>query len=198
MKIKQMIYILVAIIAAFVISGYSTIHEMSEKYSSAYTQTKSATSDIGLSFDWYGLTFIDTPVKYANGMISAEDATQTLKKGAEENARLLYQYYQNVLPEEREEADYIRSQDAVIVKLYNKMLEHLAKDDRNAVQQMLPQIYNVVDPLCEKINRIIEIKTKSTLAAKNGLLGNIDELKRFFFISFALCLSLCIGMAIRE
>ena len=198
MKIKQMIYVLVAIIAAFVISGYSSLQEMSSRYSTAYTQTKSATSDIGLSFDWYGLTFIDTAVKYANGMISAEDAKQTLTSGAEKNARLLYQYYQNVLPEEREEADYIRSQDAVVVKLYNKMLEHLAKDDRNAVQQMLPQIYNVVDPLCEKINRIIEIKTASALSAKSSMSNNIDELKRFFFISFALCLSLCIGMAIRE
>jgi hypothetical protein len=63
---------------------------------------------------------------------------------------------------------------------------------------MLPQIYNVVDPLCEKINRIIEIKTASALSAKSSMSNNIDELKRFFFISFALCLSLCIGMAIRE
>jgi hypothetical protein len=198
MKIKQMIYILVAIIAAFVISGYSSLHEMSTRYSTAYIQTKSATSEIGLSFDWYGLTFIDTAVKYANGMISAEDAEHTLRNGAEENARLLYQYYQNTLPEEAEEADYIRSQDAVVVKLFNKVLEHLAKNDRNAIQQMLPQIYNVVDPLCEKINRIIEIKTASALSAKGELSDNIDELKRFFFISFALCLSLCIGMAIRE
>jgi len=198
MKIKLMIYALVAIIAAFIISGYSSVHEMSTRYSAAYTQTQSATSDIGLSFDWYGLTFIDTAVKYANCIISADEATQILHKGAEDNAALLDRYYQNVLPEEAEEADYIRSQDVVVIKLYNKLLKHLAQDDRNAVQQMLPQIYNVVDPMCEKINRIIDIKTKSALSAKNELADNIDELKRFFFISFALCLSLCIGMAIRD
>lgn len=198
MKIKLMITTLAVIICAFVISGLHAVKEMNISCTNAYVQTKSATSDIGMCFDWYGLTLVDTTVKYANGMISSKEATHTLVTGAEENAALLDEYYKNILPDERKESEYIRSQDVVIQKLYNELLVLISKEDRKGVQAMLPSIYNVVDPLCAKINRIIEIKTEKALAEKRALSNNIDELQRFLFISFALCLSLCIGMAIKD
>ena len=198
MKIKLMITTLAVIICAFVISGLHAVNEMNISCTNAYVQTKSATSDIGMCFDWYGLTLVDTTVKYANSMISSKEAIHTLVTGAEENAALLDEYYKNILPVERKEAEYIRSQDGVIQKLYNELLVLISKEDRKSVQAMLPIIYNAVDPLCAKINRIIEIKTEKALAEKRSLSNNIDELQRFLFISFALCLSLCIGMAIKD
>ena len=198
MKIKHMLFVLAAIICAFVISGYHSLNDMQQRYSSAIVQTQSATQEIGLSFDWYGLTLVDTTVKYLHGIVDSKTAIDTLKSGQQKNSILLHKYYANALPEEREEAEYIRSQDAVINKILVDLYNAIETGDRDTINKLLPQLYNIIEPLCAKINRVIEIKTQSAAANKGKLSENIDELRRFLFISFAMCLSLFIGSSLRD
>jgi hypothetical protein len=198
MNIKLMITVLAAIICAFVISGYSSLNTMQRHYAAATVQTQSATRDIGLSFDWYGLTLVDTTVKYLYGMISSQDALHRLKEGQAKNAILLQKYYANALPEESEESAFIRSQDDVVNKILVELYAAIETQNTKAINELLPNLYTVTDQLCAKINRVIEIKTASASDEKGALGENMDELRRFLFISFALCLSLCIGMAIPD
>lgn len=198
MKIKQMIFVLAAIICAFVISGYHSLHEAQNKFNNVIHQSHSATQEIGLSFDWYGLTLVDTTVKYAHNIIDAEQALHDLKVGHANNKTLLESYFKTILPEEKKEAEYIRSQDEIVDKILVELYAAIKTGDKETINELLPQIYNVTDPLCDAINTVISIKTRQSLVEKNGIVDNIDQLKRFLFTSFALCLALCIGMAIPD
>ena len=198
MKVKILISVLTLIMCAFAIKGVHTINEMNESYELAYSQTKSATGDIGLSFDWYGITIVDTSVKFANGIIDSSQATQVLTEGSKNNVELLNQYYKNVLSQEKDAADFIRSQDALASKLTEELLLLISKNDRAGVNAKIPEMYEVIDPMCGRINDIIEIKSEKAKAINASLKREIKEVKTFMFISFALCISLCGGLVLKD
>ena len=198
MKVKILISVLTLIMCAFAIKGVHTINEMNESYELAYSQTKSATGDIGLSFDWYGITIVDTSVKFSNGIIDSSQATQVLTEGSKNNVELLNQYYKNVLLQEKDAADFIRSQDALASKLTEELLLLISKNDRAGVNAKIPEMYGVIDPMCGRINDIIEIKSEKAKAINASLKREIKEVKTFMFISFALCISLCGGLVLRD
>lgn len=199
MKIKQMIFILAAIICAFVISGYQSVKKAQTGFSSAIVQSHSATQDIGLSFDWYALVLVDTTVKYTHGIIDSKEALKDLKTGHSKNKELLQQYFNGtILPEEVEYSKYIASQDRIIDELLQKLYVYIKTDNKSEINKLLPQIYNVTEPLCAAINHIIDIKTQNAVKEKEGIVDSIDRIQRFLFMSFALCLALCIGMFIPD
>lgn len=198
MKVKILILVLALIISVFAVRGLSTVNQMSDSYSVAYSQTKSATSDIGLSFDWYGITIVGTSVKFSNGIIDSTQATQILTDGSKQNIELLKQYYKNVLPQEKDAANFIYSQDILASKLTEELLLLIAKNDRAGVNAKISEVYEIVDPLCTRINEIIELKTENSKAINIDLQREIKEVKAFMFISFALCISLCCGLLLRD
>ena len=198
MKVKILILGLALIISVFAVRGLSIVNQMSDSYNVAYSQTKSATSDIGLSFDWYGITIVDTSVKFSNGIIDSSQATQILTDGSKQNIELLKQYYKNVLPQEKDAANFIYSQDILASKLTEELLLLIAKNDRAGVNAKISEVYEIVDPLCNRINEIIELKTENSKAININLQREIKEVKAFMFISFALCISICCGLLLRD
>lgn len=198
MKVKILILGLALIISVFAVRGLNTVNQMSDSYNVAYSQTKSATSDIGLSFDWYGITIVDTSVKFSNGIIDSTQATQILTDGSKQNIELLKQYYKNVLPQEKDAANFIYSQDILASKLTEELLLLIAKNDRAGVNAKISEVYEIVDPLCNRINEIIELKTENSKAININLQREIKEVKAFMFISFALCISICCGLLLRD
>ena len=198
MKIKVLLAILSLIMCTFAIRGISTVNQMSESYNLSYDQAKSATSDIGLCFDWYGITIVDTAVKYSNGIIDSTQATKVLTDGSKNNIELLDQYYKNVLPQEKDAANFIYSQDVLSRKLTEELLLLISKNDREGVDAKIPEMYGVIDPLCDHINDIIEIKTETARTINTSLQGEIKEVKAFMIISFALCISLCSGIVLKN
>jgi hypothetical protein len=198
MKVKILVSVLTLIICVFAVRGIHTVNQMSASYSLTHVQNNSATSDIGLSFDWYGITMVDTAVKFANGIIDSAQATQVLTDGSKQNVELLKQYYKNVLPQEKDAAAFIYSQDILANKLTEELLLLISKNDRKGVNAMIPSIYEVVDPICKQINDIIEIKTKSSQAINIELNKEIREIKGFMLASFALCISLCGGLLLKD
>lgn len=198
MKVKVLISILTLIMCIFAIRGMSTINEMSESYNIAYSQTQSATGDIGLSFDWYGLTIVDTAVKFSNGIIDSTQATQVLTDGSKDNVELLEQYYKNILPQEKEAAEFIQTQDVLVQKLTQELLLLISKNDKAGVTAKIPDMYKVIDPMCSRINDIIEIKAENSKTINTNLQNEIREVRGFMIISFALCISLCGGLLTRD
>lgn len=198
MKIKYMIFSLTAIICACIVSGYSALIALQNHHNDSTVQIKSATRYIGLSFDWYGITLPDNVIKYLHDMKSAEEAIDSLQKSQSENTILLQKYYEDTLVEEKDEAEFIRSNNELVDKMLIDVYAALAKGDKKAIYELLPKLYNITGQLCDKINAVIEIKTMSVTAIDEEFNAVIDNLKNFLYVSVALCLSLCVGMAIPD
>lgn len=198
MKVKVLLAILTFIMCVFAIKGINTVNRVNESYNLSYAQVESATSDIGLCFDWYGITIVDTAVKYSNGIIDSAQATKALTDGSKNNIKLLDQYYTNVLPQEKDAANFIYAQDVLSKKLTEELLLLISKNDREGVTAKIPEMYAIVDPMCSSINDIIEIKTEAAKTINTGIQGEIKEVKTFMIISFALCISLCSGIALKS
>ena len=194
MNAKYMVLVLAAIICVFAIIGTGSLNRVKHTFDEATLQSRAATQQIGMCFDWYGLTLIDTTVQYSHDIIDSKTAITRLEEGHSKNKELLKQYFKTSLHEEEELSQYISNQDHVIDEILYRLYACIKTEDKEKVKEFIPAIYTVTGPMCDAINKIIEIKTEVCIKANNEAIKSIKQAQAFLILLFALFAALCAGI----
>lgn len=189
-----MLTILAAFICVFVVIGNISLNRASESFAEATIQNRAATRDIGMSFDWYGLTIVNTAVQYNYDIIDSSVALQTLRDGQQQNKKLLMQYFKTSLPEERKLSEYIYVQNIKIDKLVSQLAAYIGSENKKEIEKLIPTIFSETLPICDAINESIALKTENAIQKTEVSLENIRQAQTILILLFALFISLCAGI----
>lgn len=184
MKPRSFIICLTLIILGFVFQGVKTVNEVEKTINDNLTQQKAIVENIGLVFDWYGLTVVDNIIKFSYGMQSKEDLKRTLLSKREEKNKLLNEYFKTTTPNEITYLHLIKDNDIKIDQFIDKILNENIRVNKSTVIQ---EMYNLTDPTVSAINEILNIKTDYANANAIKITKSLDRFKSFLYSAAVLC-----------
>jgi len=187
MKTRTIINLLVVIVLAFTIKGLFTLQDVKETIEYDQTQQSSITSDIGMAFDWYGLTVVDNVVKHQNNIISSDELIKTLVDGRQHKDELLRRYYAASPRAEEHYVQQLKQYDAKVDSFVSKVVSNtiIEKED----DAIIPEMYTLTQPAVDIINAIIATKADESNKVKSRLYSNIETFENFLLVASVLALA---------
>jgi len=190
MNVKILIIALALIILSFVGKGIQVINNVEHTLKESIVQQRSTVEDIGMAFDWYGLTVVDTVVKERYLLISKEEMVTILTEGKEEKNRLLERYYTNATPEEAEYVAKIKEYDVEVDKFVDKVI---SIDGRlKGGSEIITEMYDITSPCVSLINEILDLKAEVAERKMNASYEELECLRYFLYLAGTLSLVLVV------
>jgi hypothetical protein len=178
MKPRTFIICLTIIILGFVFQGVKTVNHVEKTINDNLTQQKATVENIGMVFDWYGLTIVDNIIKFSYGMQSKEDLKKILLSQREEKNKLLNEYFKTTTPDELAYMKLVKDNDVKIDLFIDKVLtEDISVNKSNVVQEM----YSLTDPTVSAINEILNIKTSYVNSNAVKITQSLERFKHFLY-----------------
>jgi ABC-type antimicrobial peptide transport system permease subunit len=193
MNPRLIINSLVAIILAFTIKGFCVLQDVNKTVEYDLVQQQSVTQDIGMAFDWYGLTVVDSIVKYTHDMLSAEELIETLKDGKVDKDQLLRNYYRNATAVENEYVNKLKSYDTKVDLFIDRVIAQAADKGYQTDEAMIKEMYSLTQPAVDIINTIIDLKTEQSTKIKQTIHSSIESLE--YFLMLVTSLAIVIGIS---
>lgn len=196
MRAKQAIITMLFIVAIFVSKGLYTSNMLRTKIDHSYKEFEVVTNTLSPLFDSYGLTLVDSQVKVSHDLITIDQFRTTLTKTLALQQSLIASYKKSVEGVETidDKELFTRAQR---VSEYIKKIQVLSV--RGDVKEIHNQLYNgemyrVVDPMTEIINKILENKFE---AAENSRKVAVAELEAYEkVVYFTAALTIILGVAL--
>lgn len=184
------------IVAIFVSKGLYTSNMLRTKIDASYKEFEVVTNTLSPLFDSYGLTLVDSQVKVSHDLITIDQFRTTLAKTLTLQHDLIASYKKSVEGVETidDKELFTRAQR---VSEYIKKIQVLSV--RGDVKEIHNQLYNgemyrVVDPMTEIINKILENKFE---AAENSRKVAVAELEAYEkVVYFTAALTIILGVAL--
>ena len=190
MNVKILIIALALIILSFVGKGIQVINSVEDTLKESIIQQKSTVEDIGMAFDWYGLTVVDTVVKERYLLISKEEMVTILTEGKEEKNRLLKRYYTNATPEEAEYVAKIKEYDVEVDRFVDKVI---SIDGRlKGGSEIITEMYDITSPCVDLINEILDLKAEAGERKMSASYEELECLRYFLYLAGTLSLVLVV------
>jgi hypothetical protein len=196
MKARHAIISMLFIVSIFVSKGLYTSHLLKSKIDSSYQEFEVVTNTLSPLFDSYGIGIVDNQVKVSHDLITVDQYRNNLAK-IQQTQQLLLSNYKKIIAGKETWEDkelFTRSQT---VNDYKKKVQLLAS--RGDVKEIHAQLYNgemyrVIDPMTEIINKILDNKFH---AAEQARKASLDELKAYEkVVYFTVALTIVLGVAL--
>jgi hypothetical protein len=185
MNAKTLIAALAIIILSFVCKGLHVIDNVENTLQDNIVQQKSTTEDIGMAFDWYGLTVVDTIVKERYSLINKEQMISVLTEGKKEKDRLLEKYYSTTTPEEKDYVVQLKKYDVMVDEFVDKAI---STDGRlKGGSELITEMYRVTAPPVDLINEILDLKTKVAEQKVKETYDQLESLRYYLYLLGILC-----------
>jgi hypothetical protein len=196
MKSKHAIIAMLFIVAIFVSKGLYTSSMLRSKIDHSYKEFEVVTNTLSPLFDSYGLALVDSQVKVSHDLITIDQFRSILTKTLQQQHILLDTYKRSVSGVETidDKELFIRTQR---VTEYIKNIQVLTV--RGDIKEIHNQLYNgemyrVIDPVTEIINKILENKFD---AAEKSRKIALDELVAYEkVVYFTAALTIILGVAL--
>lgn len=174
MKAKHAILSLLVIVVIFVGKGFHANNIVKKDIETVYSEFTVVTNTLSPLFDTYGLSMVDTQIKVSHGLMSMHEYCEQVEKAIVLQKQKIKEYSEIVKDNETVEDKelFIRASEAYIYA--NKMLILCKKNDIDALHQSVysGEMYRVIDPITNCINKIIDNKfQRSDTYKKNALLA---------------------------
>jgi hypothetical protein len=193
MSSRTIINLLVIIILTFTIKGFFVLREITDTIVKDQTQQQVVTQDIGMAFDWYGLTVVDTIVKYKHNIIPTKELVAKLTEGKKQKQELLDRYYANSTNEETLFVKSLKDSDAKVDVFVDKVIAQSKVSKPVKDTAVITEMYSLTQPAVDTINTIIDAKTEKSIEIKKHLYENISMFDKF--LKTAALLAVAIGIS---
>ena len=190
MSAKVLVVALSLVILSFVGKGICVINNVESTLEENIIQQKSTVEDIGMVFDWYGLTVVDTVIKERYLLISKEEVVTILTDGREEKNRLLKKYYTNATPEEAEYVAKIKEYDIKVDEFVDKVIS--TKEELAQGNKIIAEMYSITSPCVDLINEILELKADISEKKVNISYMELENLRYFLYLAGVLSVVLVV------
>jgi uncharacterized protein YlzI (FlbEa/FlbD family) len=196
MKSKHAIIAMLFIVAIFVSKGLYTSSMLRSKIDHSYKEFEVVTNTLSPLFDSYGLALVDSQVKVSHDLITIDQFRNTLTKTLQQQHILLDTYKRSVSGVETidDKELFIRTQR---VTEYIKKIQVLTV--RGDIKEIHNQLYNgemyrVIDPVTEIINKILENKFDAAEKSRKIALDELVAYERVVY--FTAALTIILGVAL--
>ena len=196
MRAKQAIITMLFIVAIFVSKGLYTSNMLRTKIDHSYKEFEVVTNTLSPLFDSYGLTLVDSQVKVSHDLITIDQFRTTLTKTLALQQSLIASYKKSVEGSETldDKELFTRAQR---VSEYIKKIQVLSV--RGDVKEIHNQLYNgemyrVVDPMTEIINKILENKFDAAENSRKAAVAELEAYERVVY--FTAALTIILGVAL--
>jgi hypothetical protein len=193
MSSRTIINLLVIIILAFTIKGFFVLREITDTIEKDQTQQQVVTQDIGMAFDWYGLTVVDTIVKYKHNIIKSDELVAKLTEGKKQKQELLERYYTTSTNEEKQFIQSLKDSDTKVDVFVDKVIAQSKISKPVKDTAVITEMYSLTQPAVDTINTIINVKTQKSIEIKAHLYENISMFDKF--LKAAAVLAVAIGIS---
>lgn len=193
MNPRLIINSLVVIILAFTIKGFCVLQDVNKTIEHDLMQQQSVTQDIGMAFDWYGLTVVDSIVKHSHNMLPSEELIEILKDGKIEKDQLLRNYYEKATAIENEYVNKLKSYDTQVDIFIDKVAAQASDKMLQTDESIIKEMYNLTQPAVDTINTIIDLKTEQSTKTKQTIRSSIQSLE--YFLMLTTVLAIVIGVS---
>lgn len=193
MNPRLIINSLVAIILAFTIKGFCVLQDVNKTIKQDLIQQQSATQDVGMAFDWYGLTVVDNIVKYTHNIIPSKELVETLEDGTIDKDELLRKYYNSATAIENEYVNKLKAQDTQVDLFVDRVINQASNRRYQTDESMLKEMYSLTQPAVDTINTIIDLKTEQSAKTKQSISSSIQSLE--YFLMLTTVLAIVIGVS---
>ena len=196
MKSKHAIIAMLFIVAIFVSKGLYTSSMLRSKIDHSYKEFEVVTNTLSPLFDSYGLALVDSQVKVSHDLITIDQFRSILTKTLQQQHILLDTYKRSVSGVETidDKELFIRTQR---VTEYIKNIQVLTV--RGDIKEIHNQLYNgemyrVIDPVTEIINKILENKFDAAEKSRKIALDELVAYERVVY--FTAALTIILGVAL--
>ena len=193
MRPKFIVYCLSAICLLFGLKGFELNKDIQNTLKENARQSESSIMEIGMCFDWYGVTIVNSVVKTSHGVMTPAEMVDTLKKERVYKDEYLAAYKKDITPNEVEYSEFVFEQDKKIDAYVNELIEWGNSRDIGMIKSSVPRMYDMTDPTIDAINEIMDTKMYYN-EEQSGLLNKkIDRFSDFICTLIALCfvMSIC-------
>lgn len=177
MKAKHAVLSLLVIVVIFVSKGFHANHIVKKDIETVYNEFTVVTNTLSPLFDTYGLSMVDSQVKVSHKLISIHEYCEQVEKAMVVQKQKIKEYADIVKNNETVEDKelFMRASEAYIYA--NNMLMLCKKNDIEALHQSVysGEMYKVIDPITNCINKIIDNKFKSSETYKKDALRAIKQ-----------------------
>jgi uncharacterized protein YlzI (FlbEa/FlbD family) len=196
MRAKQAILTMLIIVAIFVSKGLYTSNILRGKIDQSYREFEVVTNTLSPLFDSYGITLVDSQVKVSHDLITIDQFRTILDKTLKLQHGLIDEYKKCVVGFETidDKELFLRAQR---VAEYIKKIQILSV--RGDVKEIHAQLYNgemyrVVDPMTEIINKILENKFDAAENSRKLALAELQAYEKVVY--FTAALTIILGVAL--
>lgn len=189
MNPKLLISVLAAIILSFVGQGIHIVNTVEKVLDNNLIHQKSTVEDIGMVFDWYGLTIVDSVVKRSHGIITHEEMVRVLKQGQVEKNHLLARYYNSAIPEERNYVEVLKGSDEKLDVFVERAINTGIETEQT---KLISDMYALTDPTVETINEILKLKTDYATKNVRVVYNKLEDFRKFLYLAGVLAIVIVI------
>lgn len=196
MRAKQAIITMLFIVAIFVSKGLYTSNMLRTKIDHSYKEFEVVTHTLSPLFDSYGIILVDSQVKISHDLITIDQFRTILAKTLKEQHDLVAEYKKTVQGVETidDKELFTRAQR---VSEYIKKIQILSV--RGDIKEIHNQLYNgemyrVIDPMTEIINKILDNKFSAAEQSRKVALAELQAYEKIVY--FTAALTIILGVAL--
>lgn len=185
MNPKIFICTLAIIVLSFVGQGIHIVNTVEKVFDNNLIHQKSTVEDIGMVFDWYGLTIVDSVVKRSHGIITHEEMVVILKEGQVQKNHLLSRYYSSAIPEERNYVAILKESDEKLDQFVERAINTGIETEQT---ELIADMYALTDPTVNTINEILRLKTDYAIKNVQVVYKKLEDFRRFLYLAGVLAI----------
>jgi hypothetical protein len=196
MRAKQAILTMLIIVAIFVSKGLYTSNMLRGKIDQSYKEFEVVTNTLSPLFDSYGITLVDSQVKVSHDLITIDQFRTTLDKTLKLQHGLIDEYKKSVEGVETLDDKELFARTQRVTE-YIKRIQVLSV--RGDVKEIHAQLYNgemyrLVDPVTEIINKILENKFDVAENSRRAAVAELEAYEKVVY--FTAALTIILGVAL--
>jgi len=199
MRPKFLVYCLAAICLTFAWNGKTLTDDINSTLAENARQSESSIMEIGMCFDWYGITIVNSVIQTSHGIMSPEEMVEVLEEESGYKDEYLEGYKKDITPKEVAYADFVFAQEDKISLYVDELINWAKAGNIDKIKGSIPQMYEMTEPTIEAINNIMDTKMYHNEAQSAILNKKIDRFAEFIYTLMALCgvMSVCASFSKR-
>jgi len=199
MRPKFIVYCLAAICLTFGWRGATLTEDINNTLAENARQSESSIMEIGMCFDWYGVTIVNSVIQTSHGIMSPEEMIELLEEESGYKDEYLEEYKKDITPDEIPYSDFVFEQEKKISSYVSELIGWANKEDIDSIKASIPHMYTMTEPTIEAINNIMDTKMYYNEAKSKELHNRIQEFRDFMILAIVLSIvmSICASFSRR-
>ena len=192
MRPKFLVYCLAAICLTFAWNGKTLTDDINSTLAENARQSESSIMEIGMCFDWYGITIVNSVIQTSHGIMSPEEMVEVLEEEGGYKDEYLEGYKKDITPKEIPYADFVFAQEDKISLYVDNLIAWAKAGNIEKIKGSIPQMYEMTEPTIEAINNIMDTKMYYNEAQSKVLHGKIKTYSEFMVLMIVLSVVMCV------